>query len=458
MVPTAAQTRGASPYLPWNLSPEIERLIERVMILADKPVLTRPLAAAAVLDALPVACEKDAALCQRVRYHLRGYMKDYGLGYLSAEVAAASKDLITLPNRHGMRADSSYELTAQAYWQLGDNILISGGVLAYQDEFVPTGSVISIGTEYLQVDIGFRDHWFSPMTGSSMLIGTESQTMPSITMSNYEPLTRWGFRYEVFLSEMSESRNIVFGAGTTTGKPRLAGVHVSIEPLPGWSLGINRILQYGGGARSKSFGDLIDAFFRPASFDNTGIGGNRDTEFGNQTASVTARYLNPGSLPFAVYFEYAGEDTSTSSNVRLGNVSLSAGIQFPNLFQGVDVTVEFSDWQNAWYVHGIYTDGLRHKGNVIGHWGGDQRVVNDGVGAMSFMARIGWQPRFGGWMESTYRQLANESYTAPTYQRAEFLELRYSRDWQDFRIGGNIDVGSDSFGKNYARIGTFVRF
>ncbi len=43
--------RGASPYLPLNQSPEFERLVERVMILADKPIITRPIAAAAVLDA-----------------------------------------------------------------------------------------------------------------------------------------------------------------------------------------------------------------------------------------------------------------------------------------------------------------------------------------------------------------------------------------------------------------------
>src|SRR6188472_4759387 len=74
-----AQARGASPYLPLNLSPEIERQIERVLILAGKPVMSRPIAAATVLDALPAACERDRALCKRVEGYLRTYMRSYAI-------------------------------------------------------------------------------------------------------------------------------------------------------------------------------------------------------------------------------------------------------------------------------------------------------------------------------------------------------------------------------------------
>src|SRR5579872_7261340 len=58
-----AVARGVTPYLPLNLEPEMESQIERVLILGDKPVLTRPIAAARVLDALPKACKVDEALC-----------------------------------------------------------------------------------------------------------------------------------------------------------------------------------------------------------------------------------------------------------------------------------------------------------------------------------------------------------------------------------------------------------
>ena len=45
----SARASGVSPYLPLNLSPEIERKIERVLVLAGEPVLTRPVAVEKVM-------------------------------------------------------------------------------------------------------------------------------------------------------------------------------------------------------------------------------------------------------------------------------------------------------------------------------------------------------------------------------------------------------------------------
>ncbi|HEX7081023.1 MAG TPA: capsule assembly Wzi family protein [Gammaproteobacteria bacterium] len=468
----AAHARGVTPYLVLAQSPEVERAAERVLILADEPVLSRPIPAARVLDALPEACEVDSALCEQVRHYLAGLMKTAGIAHLSASGAADSGDSgrphpegaggeiapTTLPNRHGMPYDSAYEVSARAYWQGGDHVLLNGGFVAYEDEVVPTGTVLSIGYEYAQLDVGWRDHWLSPMTGSAMLLSAQAQTLPSVTLSNYTPITRLGIRYEIFVAELSESDQIRFEDGFTTGKPRLAGVHLSIEPVPGWSIGVNRLMQYGGGERGQdSFSDLVDALFRPSEFDNTGT----VSDFGNQVASITSSFVMPTDVPFSVYFEYAGEDTSTNSNARLGNVGLSAGIRFPSLGRRghLDLTLEASEWQNGWYVHHIYRDGLTNEGNVIGHWGADWRVAGDGVGGRALMTRIGWQLAGGGLMEATYRTLANEEYTAPEYDRAHLLDLRYSRRWRDeFHVGGEVIAGRDVFGESFSRVGAFIRF
>lgn len=452
----SAVSRGVSPYLPLNQSPEIERAVERVLILAGEPVLTRPIAAATVFDALPKACEKDAAACAQVRHYLRGLMKSAGIAHMSGELAAHAGEPTPLPNRHGLPSDSIYEVSAVAYWQPGDHVVFSAGFDAFEDEVFPTGSMVSIGFEYAQLDIGWRDHWLSPMTDSAMLLSTQAQTMPSVTLSNYTPLTRFNVRYELFYAEMSESDVIRFEGGLTSGNPRLAGMHLSIEPVPGWSLGANRLMQYGGGERSNdSLGDLFDAWFRPSAFDNTGTVG----DFGNQLASVTSTFLMPTEIPFSIYFEYAGEDTSTNNDLRLGNAALSAGVHFPRLGENLDLTVEVSEWQNGWYINHIYGDGLRHEGNVLGHWGGDWRVPGDGVGGMSLMTRVGWQLGRGGSVEATYRTLANESYSTPDYERAHLLNLRYSRRWtDDFWVGSELKFGRDVFGEEFSRISAFIRF
>src|SRR5262245_12267172 len=101
MVVTTAYARGASPYLPVNLSPEIERKIERVMLLAEQPLLKRPFAAAAVLDALPRACERDAVLCADVRRYLTSLSRSAGISYAGFAVGIGSGADTSLPNRHG---------------------------------------------------------------------------------------------------------------------------------------------------------------------------------------------------------------------------------------------------------------------------------------------------------------------------------------------------------------------
>src|SRR5580693_3004228 len=82
-----AHAKGVTPYLPLNLDPEIERQIERVLVLGDKPVMSRPIPAARVLDALPKACKVDAVLCENVRKYLKRYMRGAGLEFGSVGAA-----------------------------------------------------------------------------------------------------------------------------------------------------------------------------------------------------------------------------------------------------------------------------------------------------------------------------------------------------------------------------------
>jgi hypothetical protein len=455
MFATTVHARGVSPYLPVNLSPEIERKIERVLLLGEQPLLKRPFAAATVLDALPRACERDAALCDDVRRFLVSLTRTAGISHASLSLGAGTGADTPLPNRHGMSSQSDYEAAAAVYWQASDHLLVTGGAVAYEGETTPTGSVASLGGQYFQIDVGYRDRWWSPFQDSAMLASTQAATLPSVTVSNYLPFTRAKLRYEAFLAESSESANIAFGAGTTTGKPRLAGLHLSVEPFAGWSIGVSRILQYGGGEREDSLSELFKAFFDPSSRDNTGPASSGD--FGNQVASFTSQFVLGDPLPMAVYFEYAGEDTSRSNNLRLGNSALSAGITFPQLGANLAATLELTEWQNGWYVHGIYGDGLRHEGRVLGHWGADWRALGDGVGARSLFARVTWEPAFGT-LETSYRQLDNEDYSGGNYATARQIDARYSRPWDQVFVGAELTVGRDVFGDSYSRLGAFIRF
>jgi hypothetical protein len=457
---------GATLYLPLHLEPEIERQVERVLILANEPILKRPFAVALVEDALPDACKVDKALCERVKRYLERYSRDYALTHASATGTVTPQkgspgDVV--PNEHGLPVDSQWDLSAQAYVQPSDYLIASAGAIAYAGRTVPTGSMLSAGFHWAQVDIGYRDHWWSPATDSSQLQSTEAPTRPGITISNYEPLTRLGFQYEIFWERMTTSDNILGGGQGTTvqsrGNPKLFGAQFSIEPFSGWSIGINRTLQYGGGGLPDSAHFLLNDFFKPAGTSQT---------LSNQEASYISRFIVPAKTPFAVYFQYAGENTLDGGSYLLGEASLTAGIDFPRIWHHFDLTYEISEWQNGWYVNNPFLDGMVNNGIVTGNWGANQRSFGDGVGARSQMVRIGWTPPFGGYLEEQVRMLQNQNYSyvlapalfgqPPPYTHYWQFMARYSRPWKDLTVGAEVDAGRDVFDKSFSRISAFVRY
>ncbi len=447
------QAEGVSAYIPLNLEPEMERQIERVLILANEPILKRPFAVALVQLALPEACRVDRPLCERVGKYLERFSHDYAVthGSVTGSVTHGADDVV--PNGYGLPMQSKWEVSAQGYVQPSDYFLASAGVLAYDGRVSPVGSMVSFGFDWAQLDLGYRPHWWSPMTESSMQLSTEAPTMPSATLSNYEPLWGLGFQYEMFWAVMSSSDNILGGGQGTTevsrGNPKLFGLQLSIEPFSGWSLGANRTLQYGGGGLPSDLQFLLKDFFRPAGESQT---------MGNQQASYISRMTFPGKTPFAVYFEYAGEDTSDGGSYLLGNVSMSAGIDFPKIGRYFDLTYEISEWQNTWYTNSVFLDGRVNNGLVLGHWGADQRIFNDGVGARSQMLRVGWEPPFAGYLEARFRYLVNQEYGAYPYRHYSDVTLRYSRPWEDLTVGGEALAGSDVFGSSFYRLSAFVRY
>src|SRR5581483_8601859 len=239
---------------------------------------------------------------------------------------------------------------------------------------------------------------------------------------------------------------------------KLFGAHVSIEPASGWSLGLSRLLQYGGAGRPQGPSDLFKGFFNPSRYDNTGSATSFNNQFGNQQASITSSFLFPGKVPFVVYAEYAGEDTSHGRSYLIGNSALSVGIHFPRLLERFDLTYETSEWQNSWYTHSLYQDGMRNDGFVTGHWGADQRVFVNDVGARSNMVRLGWDATFGGLLEARYRTLQNQDYFGIHYARYYEYALGYSRPWKGMVLGGELDYGHDSFGARFSRVAGFIRY
>lgn len=451
----AEAARGVSPYLPVGISPDMDRKIQRVLVLSGRTAMRRPYAAAVVLDALPRACVRDQILCSEVRAYLQRFMKSAGITHAQIGGAATDGDSqSTLPNSHGAQVDNAWQAYVGGYWQPNDHVLLSAGGLAYEGETIPTGSMLSLGFDWAQLDIGYRDHWLSPLNDSSSLIGTQAPTMPSLTLSNYKPFTPFGLSYEIFAAEMSRQEGFpsLDGTTTTSGSPRLAGGQGVISPAEGLSFALNRVTQYGGGDRNEGgFSDFVDALIsrNNASVDNQ--------EFGNRVASLTSSIVFPGTTPFAVHMEYAGEDNAYAGNYRLGATNMSVGLDFPQLGQNFDVSYEISEWQNDWYVHSVYPLGLINRSHVIGHWFGDERVFGDAIGGRSQSLRAGWRSPWGQYFQATYRTMSlDEAWrrSGPDvgYDTLQTLRLDVSMDVQGYAVEAGVLVGQDVFGDSFARL------
>jgi len=456
-----------TPYLPLNLDPEVEREVERVLILGDKPVMTRPIPAAMVLDALPRACAVDPVLCGRVRRALKKYMGDSALEFASVEGAYTNGARVVMPNQHGETTQSQYQVAFAGFVQPSDYVLLNLGGVAYDGRQTPTGTLLSFGADWAQVDLGWRDHWWSPFTDSAMMTSTESPTNPGVTISNYDPFTRLGISYEVFVERMSYHHDILLplpAGGTTQGYPKFSGGRLAIAPAnSGWAIGANRIMMFGGGAAGgQTVSELLRAFFNPnKSLMSTD---NGKAVLGKQMASITSRFIYPGRLPFSVYYEIAGNDTAAGQYLGFSRYSLSVGLQFPRIGP-FDLTYEISEWQPTWYVkppttyqYG-YGEGITNYLVSVGHWFGDQREFGDAVGGQSNMLRIGFEPQFGGRFEVTLRSLVNEAYQPRVaYSHAYMGTLMYSYPVKDYVIGSEVDYGRDVFGQHYTRVAAFLRY
>ncbi len=420
--------------------------------LANEPILKRPIAINLVQLALPEACKHDKALCIKVKKYLERYSRDYAVTHASATGTIHNGADGIVPNGHGEPLQSAWEASAQGFVQPNDHFLISAGVIAYDGRTRPTGTMLSMGFNWAQLDIGYRDHWWSPATDSTMMIGTEAPTMPSVTLSNYEPLTRLGFQYELFLAQMASSDRIWAGA---RGRPRKAGAIPS-------SSGRNSPSNLSAAGRSASIGSCSTAAAacRIRSTPCCGISSSprHRADAGQPTGLVRQPLHFPAKVPFAFYVQYAGENTLNGGSYLLGESALTTGIDFPKLGRYFDLTYEISEWQNAWYVNSVFLDGMTNDGIVLGNWGADQRIFNDGVGARSQMLRLGWEPPFGGYLEERVRTVANQSYGAYPYQHYVDLTVRYSRPWNDATVGGEVLAGRDVFGKSFSRISGFVRY
>ncbi len=453
----ASHAQGVSPYLPIKLSPILENEIERLANVSGMPQLTKPYSVAMVYEYLEKIHYSHPRLYSRLTASLKPYAERFSITHTEVGVRSGDTDRV-MPNERGVRAENQAFVNFRGQWQMADWFAVYAGMNAtsyqgsdYEDLIQASGSMLSIGVEWAQLDIGYKDFWLSPFQGSAQLLSTNAETMPSVSLSNNLPIEFLGVRWQYlgFLTQMSRQLVQYQGEQSDDEKPLIAGLHLSMQPTDWWSIGATRVFQFGGGERPVDLGTLVRAFFDPRGADNDA---SVDEESGNQIASVVSKINFDGRVPFSFALELAGEDTSNNKNYQLGNTAVTAGLYFPYFFShSISLTAEYSDWQVGWYNNNVYDEGYTNERVVLGHWAmQSQRDLNLAAAGTSYYLKAQWQQENDHIVSFVARTAEHEPETLKSSWEAE---LEYVVPWHSGTLTFTVNSGKDVFGNSYDQLG-----
>jgi len=460
---------GVSAYLPLKQNPQLENLVEKLLVVGDNAhMMSKPYKTSEVLKVLKSIEHIYPQLYQKLFNELALYRQTDAATYAKASIAYGN-EAKSIPNQRGQKVDTYLKLEAGAFANFGNHFGVSIAGIANEDDLLPTQSFIYFGNSYAQVDIGYRERWYSPMYDSAMILSTNAKPLPSIGISNVEPITDFDIRYDLFYMKMKTDPAISSGkqiGKKVPGKPHLAGVHLSFSPFDDLTLSANRLLQFGGGDRSVGISDFTEAFFLPGNNDN--VNGDEFSEFGpnfevgDQLASVSFDYR--GTLlnqRFTFYGDIGFEDTFGGGKK---NNAYSFGIYLPYLTENHSVRLENSRWQEGWYYAHLYSLGNTIDNQAIGHWAGNERGSAHQPAAESQSINWIWQYSSNQTIDLTFRRIENgleevsnhagilpsESYTIGSE-----LEARYTKQSKTGYWGFELYTGKTVFDDNFVKVGAF---
>ncbi|MGJ8694310.1 MAG: capsule assembly Wzi family protein [Thalassotalea sp.] len=451
-----ANANGVSPYLPLQTDPLIELELEKLATVAKMPVLSKPYHAATVLKYLNKISDSHPGLFHRINEYLKRYKKNRSVTHAAASLSLSSDTEKTLNNKRGQQLNSHYAFSVNSFWQANNHLIFNGGGRYYQGgEPILSNTFASFGWDVFQVDLGYREHWLSPHHESAILKSTQAETPFNITISNSALLTDWNIQYQMSVALLDKMDGIKYGDEYFSGKPGYLTMSMSIQPFEGFTLGGNRTFMFGGGQRSVGLSELWQAVIDPVGSDNCGGESTLqdcDKEVGNQQASIITKFDSQlFDIPFTLSLEYGGEDTGNFSNTSFSNQAYHYGLFFPYLPYNQSLYLEYTKYQTAWYVHGLYKEGYANNKHKMGHWWGDNKHPSDGQGG--YAANIKYYIDFvnSGRLTLNYRTSKYDPSSFDDYKVIHEYQMTYSQVVNQHFIDYDLYLGNTAFDDSFTQ-------
>ncbi|MFC7006372.1 capsule assembly Wzi family protein [Bowmanella sp. JS7-9] len=437
--PSLAMATGVSPYLPLNISPEAELQIERAFVLAGHPSLSKPYKASDLLRILPQLRELNPTLYQQLSQYLSRYRRTEAVTHKSFTLATNDGPAQPLPNQRGQTSDSRFSVESTGFYMFSPYIALAAGTRWDEQQGLSHfGTHLSVGNEYLQLDAGYRDHWWSPMQDSALLLSTHAPNSLSVTLSNASPLSPLGLRYELFISELED---LTLSPEMGTQSHNLIGAHLSFQPLTNLNLGMNRVVHLGANNQAVGIGNTVqallntDAHSEPSSY---------------ALSSVSARYNHGGDLPVSVYTERArSENDDDSAN------SMSFGVFLPFVTKDIALRAEYVKQDRNWATPTFFQQGYSNDNLAIGHWA-DQPVEPSELRVTS--VNLSWQHAGNRLLNVTLRNVSRHIDTDSGSKNHIQLEASYSFATSHGFYGISLYTGKNSWDQSFTRLSGFYRW
>jgi len=447
---------GVSPYLPLKTDPLIELQIERLAAITQMPVLTKPYHIVTVNNYLSKIQKSHPILFHRLNSYIKRFKKQGAITQLSTTLSHSDNESEILINGRGITNDVTLKTTASGFYQFNQYSLINfGGSIIDGEKIIPHNSYFSFGYEYLQFDIGYREHWLSPLQESSLALSTNAEPIPSITMSNVEPITDWNIKYEMSLGLLEEMNGIHFDNTTSSGQPGFLTMQLSFQLFDWWTIGGVRTFMFAGGNRPVEASTIWKAIIDPISGDN--CGGESDLqdcnkESGNQIASITSKMdFSIGNFPISILAEYGGEDAK-DYKYSLGNIGQTYGIFMPYVNQDLSMYIEYTKFHDRWYVHHLYDEGYRNDGSVMGHWWGNNKALNDKSPGNAALLRLNWDISQEMHLQTILKTAKIDAISNIQYSRSKEIQVTLKKIQNHGFMNYSVSLGKDIYDASYYRL------
>ncbi|BBN80771.1 hypothetical protein PA25_07560 [Pseudoalteromonas sp. A25] len=448
-------------YLPVGKDKLLEYQIDRMFALTDGVPMAKPYRISEINMALRKLHSVNRPLYNSIRKRLTSYFSKDDVTRQGVKLRYDSGEVVRLANDRSNQSNEYAEISLEGVWRGSDSSLLQLGMdyRVRQGDLVPYNTFYALGGDTFQLNLGYKEHWFSPFKSFAQVYSTNAQPSPSVSLGLIAPLTNWwNFDFELFYSELEHvEQGIVYQGKLHSGKPKLAGTHISIEPIEGWTIGLNRMMQFGGGPRKVSTSDIIKAYFDPAGSDNKTAQLSQDAELGDQWATITSTVQTNFYTPAEWYFEYGGEDTKGHKNYQFGNTVASFGLYLPQLTSNTTLRYEYTNMHSLWYENEIYpAAGNTIKGAVVGHFAGDMREFGDSAPSQIHTLEMTLSDNVNSMWRAKYTQVDNKSgylnefnEVGKDYEKAQALQISNSRMIDKRQVETTLTVGKDVFGQSY---------